>query len=90
MAGNALHLLVILLAFSHLSISLNAVPTSRTMHLFHESKDILTFENNQLMIEEETMEEEEVSHGRMDLENNDYPGPGANNRHTPKPQPGRG
>lgn len=27
---------------------------------------------------------------RMDVELNDYPGSGANNRHTPTPKPGKG
>ncbi|KAK4768115.1 hypothetical protein SAY87_003256 [Trapa incisa] len=28
--------------------------------------------------------------GRLDIEINDYPGSGANNRHNPRPQLGRG
>ncbi|KAK1317458.1 hypothetical protein QJS10_CPA05g00607 [Acorus calamus] len=34
------------------------------------------------------LEVEELGHGRMDLESNDYPGSGANNRHDPR-NPGR-
>ena len=33
-----------------------------------------------------TKTEEEESHGRMVVALNDYPGSGANNRHTPRPQ----
>ncbi|KAK9119231.1 hypothetical protein Scep_017324 [Stephania cephalantha] len=35
-------------------------------------------------------EEESWGNGRMDLESNDYPGSGANNRHLPRPPNGRG
>ncbi|KAK1278263.1 hypothetical protein QJS04_geneDACA003460 [Acorus gramineus] len=34
------------------------------------------------------LEVDELGHGRMDIESNDYPGSGANNRHDPK-SPGR-
>ncbi|KAK9276900.1 hypothetical protein L1049_006437 [Liquidambar formosana] len=81
MAGKTLHLLVILLAFSHL-LSLNAVPTSRTRNLLHDTQDILASKNNHQTTEE--FMEEELFNGRREL-GHDYPGSGANDHHTPKP-----
>lgn len=38
----------------------------------------------------EGVKEMKLIRGGLDVELNDYPGSGANNRHTPKPQLGRG
>ncbi|KAL6009125.1 hypothetical protein ACLOJK_022352 [Asimina triloba] len=86
MGKRSLHLLLILLAISHL-ISLNAIPLTRTQILFLEPKDTAFSATSQQMITvaEEVWNDEELLEGRMDLEKNDYPGSGANNRHTPKP-----
>ncbi|XP_050377949.1 uncharacterized protein LOC126795161 [Argentina anserina] len=79
-----LRLLVILLGFSHL-FCFNAVPVTRSGGLKHIEPEVhqTNAENNKLMTTEMKFYE------RMDVELNDYPGSGANNRHTPKPQYGR-
>ncbi|KAI3452849.1 hypothetical protein Pfo_009512 [Paulownia fortunei] len=91
MAGNALNLFVTILAFYFL-ISLVDLPTSRAIHLLHERQAIPspedTLQMNKAENLRETMEmvEDEFFHSRMDFEiNRDYPGSGANNRHTPNP-----
>ncbi|OVA09825.1 hypothetical protein BVC80_1753g20 [Macleaya cordata] len=69
----SLHLLVILLGFTHL-IFLNAVPIGRTRNLLHEtqSQDLLASENTHKAM---TLEEEFINIGKMGLEkNNNYPG----------------
>ncbi|KAG8383084.1 hypothetical protein BUALT_Bualt05G0147800 [Buddleja alternifolia] len=88
MAGNALHLFVTILALSSL-VSLIHLPPSKAMRLLHETQaisspeDILQAENLKETME---MEEGEFFNRRMDFEiNRDYPGSGANNRHTPNP-----
>ncbi|CAK9183738.1 unnamed protein product [Ilex paraguariensis] len=85
MPANLLHLLVIFVAFSHL-IFLNADPTLRARRLLHEGDDSYLSGNTHKIMVVEALEEGLIN-GRMDLENhlNDYPGYGANNRHTPKP-----
>ncbi|KAF8389776.1 hypothetical protein HHK36_024295 [Tetracentron sinense] len=80
--STALHLLVILLSFSHL-MSLNAVPIASIGNLLDETQGLVASENTQQANTEETWEEEFVN-GRMDFEKKDYSGPGANDRHTPK------
>ncbi|PRQ16193.1 uncharacterized protein LOC133746242 [Rosa rugosa] len=79
-----IRLLVILLGFSHL-ICFNAVPVTRIGGLKHIGPEVhqTVAENNKLITTEMKFYE------RMDVELNDYPGSGANNRHTPKPQYGR-
>ncbi|XP_059448637.1 uncharacterized protein LOC132179862 [Corylus avellana] len=86
MAGNTLHLLVILLAFSNL-ISLNAAPISRARNLLHDSKDIAASRSIRGAITKQSVEEE-LTNGGSDLESADYPGSGANHRHTPMPPAG--
>ncbi|GLT61117.1 hypothetical protein SLA2020_338440 [Shorea laevis] len=90
MAGNTLHLLVMLLAFSNL-ISLNAVPISRARNLLHDSKDIIAASRPRSIRGAITRQfvEEEITNGRRDLEFADYPGSGANHHHTPMPPAGR-
>ncbi|XP_021909728.1 uncharacterized protein LOC110823614 [Carica papaya] len=76
-----LRLLVILLGLSHFTVCLNAVPVTRIgSKLMHE-------------VPPKTLMQESFDvelPARMDMELNDYPGSGANNRHTPRPQLGRG
>ncbi|KAK8618153.1 hypothetical protein V6N13_116023 [Hibiscus sabdariffa] len=83
--GRALfRLLVVLLGFSHI-ISSNAVPLTRIGSLVHGAQ---VSEIPHLVIAEKSSKEEMVD-GKMLIELNDYPGSGANNRHTPRPQFGR-
>ncbi|KAK4778709.1 hypothetical protein SAY86_006237 [Trapa natans] len=82
------------LAFAELLRSSSAVPVTRTgnMHLRH----IFLLEP---LVHEHTvkpssqyldLEPQVAGEGRLDIEINDYPGSGANNRHNPRPQLGRG
>ncbi|XP_022137483.1 uncharacterized protein LOC111008913 [Momordica charantia] len=77
-----LRLLVIFLGFCSL-LSSNAVPTSRSVSLIHGADQFLQVSSKTHMV---SGGEEEVKHGRMVVALNDYPGSGANNRHTPRPQ----
>ncbi|KAD4983147.1 hypothetical protein E3N88_19818 [Mikania micrantha] len=91
MAANGFYLIVTVLAFSHLLFMANTISTSGKVHrhLLHEKVEF--FEsggNNDKMInkmEETAFLEDEFMSERMDLEKTDYPGPGANKNHTPKP-----
>ncbi|KAH7859157.1 hypothetical protein Vadar_032305 [Vaccinium darrowii] len=88
MQGSLLRLLVVLLSFSFL-IGLNAAPTSRTRNLMVRSEVFRVSENTNLGNTEGKLKRQRVIR-RMDVELNDYPGSGANNRHTPTPKPGKG
>ncbi|GMI76811.1 hypothetical protein like AT3G47510 [Hibiscus trionum] len=77
-------LLVVLLGFSHI-ISLNAVPLTRIEILVHGPQ----VPEIPHPIYAEKSSKEEMVNGKMLMELNDYPGSGANNRHTPRPQFGR-
>ncbi|KAL4633665.1 uncharacterized protein LOC142630700 [Castanea sativa] len=83
MANTFSPLLVLLLVFSQL-ISLNAVPVTRTGNLMHGHQVHLVSQNTHMLATEEKWDEQIFS-GRMEFELHDYPGSGANNRHTPKP-----
>ncbi|CAL9196833.1 unnamed protein product [Musa hybrid cultivar] len=76
----SLHLLVILLALSHLLVSSQAIPATEK-----EAKDLATISEPRKVVEDDAATEDVVG-GRMNVEISDYPISGANNRHTP---PGR-
>ncbi|KAL8091513.1 hypothetical protein AgCh_033946 [Apium graveolens] len=81
MEGNFIGLLVLLLAFSQL-LSLNAVPLTRTRSLMHQLHGHAISEDNHLAHVDRGGKVKTVI-GRMNLvELNDYPGSGANNRHS--------
>lgn len=47
---------------------------------------LLGFKHGRFLFVQVIANQEKVRHGRMSVELNDYPGSGANNRHTPGPQ----
>ncbi|KAJ7978436.1 putative Transmembrane protein [Quillaja saponaria] len=83
MAGTLFHLLVILLGLTSITC-LKAVPVTRSDSLMHGSQVLGVPENTHQVSSERIWEEKTIA-DRMDLELHDYPGSGANNRHTPKP-----
>ncbi|XP_058228057.1 uncharacterized protein LOC131336289 [Rhododendron vialii] len=86
-----LHLFIVLLCLSSHLLSLNAGPVTRTRSLMLGSKlEYGISENTHLVKTEGKMEEERIEIRRVDVELNDYPGSGPNNRHTPSPKLGRG
>ncbi|GAB4860762.1 hypothetical protein Ancab_035925 [Ancistrocladus abbreviatus] len=80
MAGGVLRVLAIVLAFTHLICSNDAVPITRSRSLLHSK---LPSENSKLAARDEVWKDKLIER-RMDAEIDDYPGSGANNRHTPR------
>ena len=86
---NSLLLIAMIIMMLGLSIvhELQAVPISRTLDLADEDKAMFISQNNNQMVQEESNWEQEADaqffHGRIDIQSNDYPGSGANNRHDP-------
>ncbi|KAM7471415.1 hypothetical protein LguiA_009598 [Lonicera macranthoides] len=78
-----LRLVVVLLGFSHL-LCLNAVPFSRTRSFVHGSHGVHEVSEINHLANTENNREGQSTVGRMNIELNDYPGSGANNRHTPR------
>ncbi|KAK1425781.1 hypothetical protein QVD17_21140 [Tagetes erecta] len=90
MAANGFYLIVTLLASSHFLFMANAISTSGKVHrhLLNEKVEMMGFGDNQEQMinkEETAFLDDEFMSERMDLEKTDYPGPGANKNHTPKP-----
>ncbi|XP_030534897.1 uncharacterized protein LOC115743980 [Rhodamnia argentea] len=87
--SNAFHMLVALLTFSLLLSSNIAVPITRPGSLIHRPKAHYPIPVKAHEIKEGRNLEGELVSGRMTVQLNDYPGSGANNRHTPKAQSAR-
>ncbi|XVF09055.1 hypothetical protein REPUB_Repub07fG0058100 [Reevesia pubescens] len=81
-------LLVVLLGLSHI-ICLNAVPVTRIGRRMHVPDQVRQVPENSHLVTAEKSSEAKIIKERMVVELNDYPGSGANNRHTPRPQLGR-
>ncbi|XWS48008.1 hypothetical protein CRYUN_Cryun13aG0035100 [Craigia yunnanensis] len=87
MESTLFRLFVVLLGLSHI-ICLNAVPVTRIASLMHGPQVHKVPENTHLVTAEKSSEAKIIER-RMVVELNDYPGSGANNHHTPRPQFGR-
>lgn len=85
MAGACIRVtLVVILCFSyHMSMN-GAIPFTRSSNLVQKTHESLEVAKTSLL------ENPNLVMRRMEIEVNDYPGSGANNRHTPRPQQGRG
>nr|GMC48347.1 50S ribosomal protein [Ipomoea batatas] len=78
---SSLHLLLIFLCFSHLLIPMAAaIPLTRSRNLQTQEYEEPSYPHKGKMM---------MVMRRMDVEVNDYPGSGANHRHTPWVPPAR-
>ncbi|XP_061952475.1 uncharacterized protein LOC133675198 isoform X2 [Populus nigra] len=89
MAGMLFRLLVSFLLISNLvywsNISISTRRTGSQVHGHDQVRPIL----DDTHLSKKKDHDEHIAHGRKIVELNDYPGSGANNRHTPRPQFGR-
>ncbi|KAG9152300.1 hypothetical protein Leryth_025630 [Lithospermum erythrorhizon] len=86
MPGTFLRSLLVFLCLSQL-ICLNAIPFTRTRSLVLKSHENLQVSEDFLMVNmKKNLDMPKAKmEKRMVVELNDYPGSGANNRHTPRP-----
>ncbi|XP_011047178.1 PREDICTED: uncharacterized protein LOC105141608 isoform X2 [Populus euphratica] len=88
MAGMLFRFLVSFLLISNLVYGSNSISTRRTGRQVHGHDQVRPIlEDTHLSKKKD--HDEHIAHGRKIVELNDYPGSGANNRHTPRPQFGR-
>ncbi|OAY82557.1 uncharacterized protein LOC109718120 isoform X2 [Ananas comosus] len=81
----SLHLLLLLFCFSYLIFSSHAIPSTRSQRMVKKG---FPPSSGTTQVSKRGNRFEEIEFrgfGRMDLEIEDYPGSGANDRHTPKP-----
>ncbi|URD78766.1 hypothetical protein MUK42_02024 [Musa troglodytarum] len=78
----SLRLLLISLALAHLVAASHAVPSTRDGRMLRGCITSLPVVGDAVRV---VNEDEEAKIQRMDIEINDYPGSGPNDRHTPKP-----
>ncbi|CAI9092992.1 OLC1v1028386C1 [Oldenlandia corymbosa var. corymbosa] len=76
---------ILLLCVSRNLVCLNAIPVTRLRSLEHNLHGGFQFTEEITKVTKESVEIFRRPE-RMDLELNDYPGSGANNRHTPRAQ----
>lgn len=80
-------LVIVILGFSCIIIGSNAVPITRTKNLVLENHGSFPASMNSHLDAVEAMQEKTFIERKLaDIELQDYPGSGANNRHTPRPQ----
>ncbi|KAL3748478.1 hypothetical protein ACJRO7_009683 [Eucalyptus globulus] len=87
-SSRAFRMLVALLTFSLLVSSNIAVPITRTGSLMHRPRVHYAIPAKAHVMKQGRNLEGSVVSRRMTVKLNDYPGPGSNNRHTPKADSG--
>ncbi|CAA2944484.1 Hypothetical predicted protein [Olea europaea subsp. europaea] len=85
MACISIRLVVILVCLSQLILMINAVPITRSGALVQKSRGCDADVENIHKANMYGSWKVETTARRMGVELNDYPGSGANNRHTPRP-----
>ncbi|KAF9667744.1 hypothetical protein SADUNF_Sadunf15G0055300 [Salix dunnii] len=93
MAGILFRLLVNFLLISNLVCWSNSFPIKgigSQVRVHGHDQVRPTLEDTHMVLQSRKIDQDEhITHGRRTVELNDYPGSGANNRHTPRPQFGR-
>ncbi|KAJ6411591.1 hypothetical protein OIU84_008218 [Salix udensis] len=92
MAGILFRLLVNFLLLSSLVYWSDSFPMKRIgiqVHGHDQVRPIILEGTHMVLQSRKKDQDDHAGHGRKIVELNDYPGSGANNRHTPRPQFGR-
>ncbi|KAI3454684.1 hypothetical protein Pfo_011347 [Paulownia fortunei] len=84
MAGSCIRIFLVVLCFSYLICKNGAIPFTRSRNLIHKPQNYEVAKRVLLGNFEESWKMMDTTIRRMEIEVNDYPGSGANNRHTPR------